>query len=101
MKSWEILVFAVCFLGVFCDIREDFTASEPKDLEYKLKNAMELSDANFDASVQNGHQKNWFVMFHAPWCPHCKRLKPVFDDVAGKVKEFVNFGVVDWYLSGF
>ena len=87
MKSLKFLVFALVLLH----------AAEP-DPETPLHHAIHLDDANFDSLVQSGHSRNWFVMFQAPWCPHCKRLKPVFDDVAGTVREFVSFGVVDWYF---
>jgi len=34
-----------------------------------------LTDADFEASIRAGR---WLVMFHAPWCGHCQKLKPLF-----------------------
>lgn len=60
-------------------------------------NTYQLEEANFDKMVQNGVNQNWFVMFHTPWCPHCKRLMPVFEELASNLSHILHFGVVDWY----
>lgn len=39
-----------------------------------------LSDKNFDESLKK--EKGILIMFYAPWCNHCKHLKPTFGEVA-------------------
>eukprot|EP01135_Chromosphaera_perkinsii_P001924 Nk52_evm73s212 gene=Nk52_evmTU73s212 len=51
-----------------------------------------LTGENYHESTSEG---KWIVKFYAPWCGHCKRVAPVFDDVAGLFKGRVNFGDVD------
>ena len=41
-----------------------------------------LSDRSFNLHVS---QKDTFVKFYAPWCGHCQKLAPIWDDLA---KEF-------------
>eukprot|EP00003_Mantamonas_plastica_P010843 TRINITY_DN2033_c0_g1_i4.p1 TRINITY_DN2033_c0_g1~~TRINITY_DN2033_c0_g1_i4.p1 ORF type:complete len:243 (+),score=78.70 TRINITY_DN2033_c0_g1_i4:159-887(+) len=56
------------------------------------ENVMTLTDANFDELTSDGP---WLVKFYAPWCGHCKRLAPIFEDAAAKLDGKVRLGKVD------
>nr|CAG4640764.1 EOG090X0438 [Eulimnadia texana] len=45
---------------------------------------VDLTDDNFDAKINS--YDTALVMFYAPWCGHCKRLKPEFEKASELVK---------------
>jgi thioredoxin domain-containing protein 5 len=59
---------------------------------------IELTDANFVHDTQIGQGMTtgtWFIEFFAPWCGHCKKLAPVWEEVATELKGKVNIAKVD------
>ena len=51
---------------------------EPSEVEH-------LTDDTFDAFMEK--ENSVMVMFYAPWCGHCKQMKPKFTSAASKMKE--------------
>lgn len=51
-------------------------------------NVLVLNEANFKSSLAaiTGPHKEMMVEFYAPWCGHCKRLKPEYDIAATTLK---------------
>jgi len=45
------------------------------------ENVVELTDSSFDGELEK--LDTALVMFYAPWCGHCKRMKPEFEKSAG------------------
>lgn len=61
--------------------------------------ALQLTPENWDTSVAG---KTVFVKFFAPWCGHCKKMKPAWDKLMDQYKdsETVLIGDVDCIGSG-
>ena len=54
---------------------------------------MVLDSDNFDRMTKEGV---WFIKFYAPWCGHCKRMAPVWEQLAKKLEgSGVNVAKVD------
>merc|ERR1711910_270502 len=50
-------------------------------------NAVKVAVAkNFDELVTKS-EKDVLVEFYAPWCGHCKKLTPIYDELAMKLKD--------------
>eukprot|EP00878_Enallax_costatus_P001518 GHUV01001669.1.p1 GENE.GHUV01001669.1~~GHUV01001669.1.p1 ORF type:complete len:459 (+),score=78.64 GHUV01001669.1:164-1540(+) len=61
---------------------------------YTGTDVVTLTDSNFDGEVMQSDDI-WMVEFYAPWCGHCKALKPAWTDAATQLKGKVKLGAVD------
>lgn len=70
-------------------------------LEIVQSGPIELTGTNFNLLVVDREtrkllsDKPWFIKFYAPWCGHCKRLAPTWDELAEKHSHELNVGKVD------
>ena len=47
-----------------------------------------VSAQDFDETVKNSKEDlGWMVKFYAPWCGHCKKLAPIWDELAEFYKD--------------
>jgi len=88
MKGFVVGLACHCLLILLV-----FTSSARTDFEKELI----LTKQNFHSETSHGSH---FVMFYAPWCGHCKRLHPIWGELAEKYNEeqerdFVTIGKVD------
>lgn len=73
----------------FKDFVEEKTEDELKEDEEEDEDVakveevgvLQLSGGSFNHAVEKG---TTIVKFFAPWCGHCKRMAPTWDDLAGK-----------------
>jgi len=70
-----------------------FASSAHTDFQHELI----LTKDNYHSETSQGSH---FVMFYAPWCGHCKRLHPIWNELAEKYndeqeRDFVTIGKVD------
>jgi thioredoxin domain-containing protein 5 len=73
---------------------EEEEAGEEQVVPSPLKGLIELNDKNFGDFTAKG---SWFIKFYAPWCGHCQRLAPIWNDLATALEhdESVNIAKVD------
>jgi thioredoxin-like negative regulator of GroEL len=51
----------------------------------------EVADFTENGNLKNSNGYPTIVMIAAPWCGHCKTLKPIFGDCASRLKDKVRW----------
>ncbi|CAK9866522.1 unnamed protein product [Sphagnum jensenii] len=60
-------------------ISEEDSDHHPNAMQHGV---IELTDCDFEDNIR---RRPTFVMFYAPWCPHCRRLHPTWADLENVV----------------
>ena len=92
--------FALCTVHGHSNEQHDFSIVDEDLIDDSLP--VEVTDESFDKLVNpiNGTSK-WFIKFFAPWCGHCKRLRPTWDKLSEELKPLkVNMATVDCTSGG-
>ncbi|WZN60804.1 protein disulfide isomerase [Chloropicon roscoffensis] len=61
------------------------------------KHVVTVDSKNFQKTVKDkkSREDHWMVEFYAPWCGHCKALKPAWSSAAKRLEGKVSFGAVN------
>jgi protein disulfide-isomerase-like protein len=80
---------------------EEITSTDdgPHLYEQQTNAVIELTDSNLGSLTQidgtSMTSGDWMIMFYAPWCGHCQKLHPTWEQVAQELRGAVNVAALD------
>ena len=75
MAVWHTALLVLLLLILEADGASKGPTEVDDDPDVDLSKTYALGSMSLPNAIRKG---NWFLMFYAPWCSHCKRLKPVY-----------------------
>jgi thioredoxin 1 len=88
MKKKLLKIIVLTFTTISCVfLHKKLKKNRVSTFENSEKKVKELNDLNFEEFIS----KNNFVIvdFWAPWCPPCRNLSPIIDEISKESKEFL------------
>lgn len=88
MKKKLLKIIVLTFTTISCVfLHKKLKKNRVSTFENSEKKVEELNDLNFEEFIS----KNNFVIvdFWAPWCPPCRNLSPIIDEISKESKEFL------------
>jgi len=85
-QRWAFLLIVVLVVGLGSidrSLADDHSHSDDAGANSLLTDVITLTDDNFDEITETG---SWLIEFYAPWCGHCKKLSPIWDEAARKLR---------------
>ena len=86
----KLLTFAIT-LYASGTLAEETESSNLNILDYDNFYELVMDKESNTVKGENG----WFVKFYAPWCGHCQRLAPTWEQLADETKGQLNVAKVD------
>jgi len=83
-------VLAIAFwLQLSSTVVAEYVGGNPHD------KPVDLDNDSFEEAINDKANQFWFLKFYAPWCGHCKKMIPVLDTIAPKLKGKMAIGKID------